>query len=131
MHALRVREGEVAAWDDVTNAALDPTLVAEARRGEMRYFEEMRVSDRVPRAHQKSTGGKIIRTRWIDINKGDASSPKYRSRLVGKGVPYWPRRHAVQRDAALGGAEVCVVGGSHEPLRRAREPHGARPRHGE
>ena len=27
---------------------------------------------------------KIIRTRWIDINKGDDENPNYRSRLVGK-----------------------------------------------
>ena len=27
---------------------------------------------------------KIIRTRWIDINKGDDENPVYRSRLVGK-----------------------------------------------
>ena len=27
---------------------------------------------------------KIIKTRWIDINKGDDDNPVYRSRLVGK-----------------------------------------------
>ena len=26
----------------------------------------------------------IIETRWIDINKGDAENPVYRSRLLGK-----------------------------------------------
>ena len=29
-------------------------------------------------------GWKIIRTRWIGINKGDDASPNYRSRLFGK-----------------------------------------------
>ena len=27
---------------------------------------------------------KIIKTRWLDINKGDRCSPNYRSRFVGK-----------------------------------------------
>ena len=31
-----------------------------------------------------TTGGKLIKTRWIDINKGDMKTPNYRSRLVGK-----------------------------------------------
>ena len=30
------------------------------------------------------SGGKIIGTRWIDVNKGDEKNPVYRSRLVGK-----------------------------------------------
>ena len=29
-------------------------------------------------------GWKIVKGRWIDINKGDVDNPNYRSRLVGK-----------------------------------------------
>ena len=29
-------------------------------------------------------GGKLIGTRWLDVNKSDAAHPDYRSRLVGK-----------------------------------------------
>ena len=29
-------------------------------------------------------GWKVIKTRWIDINKGDREHPNYRSRLVAK-----------------------------------------------
>ena len=36
VNALRVAEGEAIAWDDVTNAALNPELVAPARQEEMR-----------------------------------------------------------------------------------------------
>ena len=32
----------------------------------------------------RETGWKIIKTRWIDINKGDDVEVSYRSRLVGK-----------------------------------------------
>jgi hypothetical protein len=44
----------------------------------------MGVYDRVPRSEQRESGGKIIGTKWIDVNKGDFDNPKIRSRLVGK-----------------------------------------------
>ena len=50
----------------------------------MSYFRKLGVYKVVPRSHQKLTGGKIIGTRWVDVNKGDAESPNYRSRLVGR-----------------------------------------------
>ena len=40
---------------------------------------------KIPRSQATTNGGKVIRTRWIDINKGGDSYPNYRSRLVGKG----------------------------------------------
>ena len=68
----------------MSGAPLDPQLVKEARAVEMRYFEDMRVYTRVPRSHQKETGGKAIRVKWVDINLGDSERPLYRSRLVGQ-----------------------------------------------
>ena len=50
----------------------------------MSFFESMRVYDRVPRSEQAATGGKIIGTKWIDVNKGDFDNPRIRCRLVGK-----------------------------------------------
>ena len=50
----------------------------------MKCFNDMRVYDRVSRAEMQERQGKCIKTRWIDVNKGDADSPNYRSRLVGK-----------------------------------------------
>ena len=38
----------------------------------------------IPRAHAKKMGWKIIKTRRIDINKGDDEQPVYRSRIVAK-----------------------------------------------
>ena len=54
--------------DDVSGAALDPVKVQEARNLEMDYFRKMQVYRKVPR--WKATGHKIVRTKWIDINKG-------------------------------------------------------------
>ena len=84
LDALSMRNGMMVAKDDVSGKDLDPGLVKAARDEEMAYFKKLGVYRTVPRSHQKSTGGKVIGTRWIDVNKGDASEPNYRSRLVGR-----------------------------------------------
>ena len=38
----------------------------------------------MPREEARRNGWKIIKSRWIDINKGDDIAAQYRSRLVGK-----------------------------------------------
>ena len=63
---------------------LDAGKVVEARSKEVTYLRDKRVYDRVLRHHAVKNKWKIIRTRWIDINKGDDENPNYRSRLVGK-----------------------------------------------
>ena len=40
--------------------------------------------EKIARAVAKQKDWKIVKSRWIDINKGDDKSPNYRSRLVGK-----------------------------------------------
>ena len=51
----------------------------------MEFFEKMGVYTRVTRVAAKTSGvGKIIQGRWIYVNKGDSTSPDYRSRYVGK-----------------------------------------------
>ena len=50
----------------------------------MEYFEKLGVYERVDRSEQMRTGGKIVGTRWVDINKGDSESPVYRSRFVAR-----------------------------------------------
>ena len=72
------------AWDDVSNAVLNPDDVKAARALEMQYFEKLRVYDRVDRSEIAKTGGKLIGTRWVDVNKGDGTNIDYRSRLVGR-----------------------------------------------
>ena len=37
-----------------------------------------------PEKMAKDKGWKIVRSRWIDINKGDDLNPNYRSRMVGE-----------------------------------------------
>ena len=67
--------------------SLDPELVREAREVEMTFFRTMQVYTLVPRAMKKMKGGKIIRVRWVDVNKGDQEHPDMRSRVVGQAFP--------------------------------------------
>ena len=68
-------EGVEYAYDDATNAHLDAKLVRDARGLEIQFFKDMGVYVKVPRAEQRKCNGKIIKMRWIDINKGDATKP--------------------------------------------------------
>ena len=93
MHSLnkltcqRTPKGEVSsalAWDDLTGMRLDAGMVIEARAREVQYVKDKRVYTSITRKEAQAKGWKVIKTRWIDINKGDDNNPVYRSRLVGK-----------------------------------------------
>ena len=75
------------AWDDVTGKELKPDQVMAARREEMEYVDSMGVYDVVPVADcWKATGKPPIKSRWVDINKGDDLRPNYRSRWVAQQI---------------------------------------------
>ena len=48
---------------------------------EMQLFRKMGVFEKVDRKEVRSSGGKIITTKWVDTDKGHGG---YRSRLVGR-----------------------------------------------
>ena len=73
-----------AAWDDISAAPLDPVKVTAARKLEIQYAEQKPVWKKILRSVAKAKGWKIVKSRWIDINKGDDKNPNYRSRMVGK-----------------------------------------------
>ena len=60
---------------------MDKKRAIDARMLEIDFFRRMKVYTKVPR-HQ-ANGQKVIRTKWLDIDKGDVGRPNYRSRLVG------------------------------------------------
>ena len=61
--------------------ALDKDKVTAARRLEMQFFKKLGVFEKVDRKELRSSGGKIITTKWVDTDKGHGG---YRSRLVGR-----------------------------------------------
>ena len=68
-----VHNGVMTPWDDVNDKILDAADVQKARKVELEYFEKLGVYTRVPISHQLRTGGNIIGTRWVDVNKGDGT----------------------------------------------------------
>ena len=73
------------AWDDVTGKELDPKEVSKARAVEMGYVKDMgvyRVADKAECL--RVTGQPPVKSRWLDINKGDDVNKNYRSRWVAK-----------------------------------------------
>ena len=84
LDAIYVQHEVEYASDDISGAWLDPVLVRERHDVEMAFFDGMGVYERVPRSEQTQTGGKIIGTKWIDVNNGDFVNPRIRCRLVDK-----------------------------------------------
>ena len=70
--------------NDVNGGILDPEMVREARVEELAGYLKMQVYCRVPVAEIGSH--EVIKTRWVDTNKGDERSPEIRCRLVAKEV---------------------------------------------
>jgi len=72
------------AYDDVSGEWLCSKEVMKARMKEIEYIQKKKVYRKIPRRVAIANGWKIIKTRWIDLNKGDRKNPNYRSRFVGK-----------------------------------------------
>ena len=69
-------------YDDLSGKWLEKDRAIEARRLELEFFRKMGVYTKVPRSQAGSS--KIITTKWLDTDKGDAENPNYRARLVGR-----------------------------------------------
>ena len=72
-------------WDDTSGQPLDWELTTAARKEEIECIHTMGVYKKVPIDQcLKRTGRRPIGTRWVDVNKGDSTNPKHRSRLVAQ-----------------------------------------------
>ena len=93
--------------DDVNGGnALDKDKVIAARRLDVQLFKKMGVFEKVDRKEVRSSGGKIITTKWVDTDKGHGG---YRSRLVGRELKRDKR--LVCANSAFGDSEAarCVL----------------------
>ena len=82
--ALTSQEVARPVYDGASGVLLDPVLVRAGRAEEIGWADKLRVWDKVPRSAAFRAGKKVIGTKWVDINKGDALAPNVRSRLVAK-----------------------------------------------
>ena len=70
------------ASDDVTGLKLDPREVLKAWLEELAWMRQKGVYNKITRNEAKRRGMNIVRSRWVDINKGDDEKRNYRSRVV-------------------------------------------------
>ena len=75
---------ETLACDDLSGMKLDRGKVEEAKQKQIEYVRKKGVWKKISRREALANGWEIIKTRWIDINKGDDETPIYKSRAVGK-----------------------------------------------
>ena len=74
-------------YDSISGEWLDTELVQAARQEEMAEVKKHKVYEKVYiQECYDRTGKAPIGTRWVDVNKGDAVHPEYRSRLVAQEV---------------------------------------------
>ena len=73
-------------FDDVSGKLLNKDLATAARKLEMKFFKDMQVYEKVDQRRAAADGCRVISTKWLDVNKGDASNPNYRARLVGREI---------------------------------------------
>ena len=73
---------QMVAVDDVSGQRLDPALMIQARREEIKYFKQMGVYEKVNIAECWAETGKApIGVVWAIVNKGDLENPEIRARL--------------------------------------------------
>ena len=68
-------------FDDVTGKSLGKDLATAARRLFF-FFKDMHVYEQVDQRCAAADGCRVISTKWLDVNKGDATIPNYPARLV-------------------------------------------------
>ena len=69
---VKNRRGPESFRDAVAGQSLDPTLVREARRKKLPYFESKGVWHKRPRSEAyKFIRKPPISVKWVDVNKGD------------------------------------------------------------
>jgi len=76
-------------YDEATGRRLPPDLVRAARREEVNVMLGWKTWERVDRAEVwRRSRRQPLKTRWVDVNKGDEQKPDVRSRLVAKEIAF-------------------------------------------
>ena len=75
-----VASGIKATYDEYTGETLPDDLVDQGKREELEFFRKKGVWRVIPRS--RTRGARVIGTRWVCCNKGDAQNPDIRCRLV-------------------------------------------------
>ena len=75
----------VESWEAVGHCEeFDPVLVHRAKMEEKDFIDKMGVHDVVLRSAAAEKGCRVIRTRWVTVNKGFDDAPQLRARRVAE-----------------------------------------------
>ena len=75
----------VEPWGAVEHCEeFDPVLVHRAKMEEKDFIDKMGVYDVVPRSDAAEKGCRVIRTRWVTVNKGSDDASQLRARWVAQ-----------------------------------------------
>lgn len=87
-HVLKVQiDNDHIYNDDLTGQALDAALVRAAKKKELEHFDGKDVWELRPISEcRRLTGKAPVTVRWVDMNKGDDTTPNVRSRLVARQI---------------------------------------------
>ena len=78
-----VRQHKCGVLGAVGNCeGIDPVLVHRAKMEERDFIDKMGVCDVGPRSEAAKRGCRVIRTRWVTVNKGSDDNPQTRARWV-------------------------------------------------
>ena len=76
-------------YDEVVGRRLPPDLVRAARREEANFMLDRKTWDRVDRSEAwRRTRRQPLKTRWVDVHKGDEQALDIRRRLVAKEIAF-------------------------------------------
>ena len=67
-------------FDSIRGIRLDPKLLKVSRHVELDFMSRLGVYRKRPRTWATDRGIPVVPTKWVDVNKGDAKQPEYRSR---------------------------------------------------
>lgn len=110
-----VDEDCTGPWGDVTRGKLHPQKVNEARE-DIRYFNKMRVYEKVPTKVCKQRTGKMpIPVRWVDVNKRGPTVPQLQVQVGGQGHPQGCSTGLIRWNSTLRSIEGRTCSGSGEP----------------
>ena len=71
-------------FDSIRGTRLDPELLKASRQVELDFMSRLGVYRKRSRTWATDRGILVIPTKWVDVSKGDAKQPEYRSRLYGE-----------------------------------------------
>jgi len=104
-------------WDNISGKSLNPESVRKGRAEEMEEVRKHQVYIKVPiQECWDKTGKAPIKTRWVDVNKGDETNEEIRCRLVAMEINTGKREDLFSATPPLEAKKVLFSGAVTEGI---------------